>query len=94
MRFPKSRRRATLPRIHRARRALNWSGFAIVAGLIGSTLALALPSLAQAMTTGAFSLPTVWEPWRVVLAILLSSAATATAAYRFTDKGGANAAPK
>lgn len=92
MRFPRSRRRASLPRIHRARKALNWSGLALLAGLTGSTLAIALPALAGAMTSGAFALPDRWEPWRVVLAILLSAATTATVAYRAT--GGHDAPPE
>lgn len=90
MQFPKRQRATTLPRLHRrTKRAVNWAGLAVACGLAGTTAAIALPTLASALTTGSLTLPSQIEPWRAVLAIVCSAAAAATVAYRTPPKGGA-----
>lgn len=89
MQFPRSRRKARLPRLKaRTRRAINWAGLAAVLGLLGTTAAIALPTIAAALTDGTLTLPAHLEPWRVLLAIVCASAAAATIAYRTPQKGG------
>lgn len=92
MQFPRSPRKASLPRLRkRTRRAANSAGLAVLLGLVGTTAAIALPELAHGLTTGTVTLPTTIEPWRAVLAIVFSAAAAATVAYRTPPKGGPDA---
>lgn len=76
MEFPKPRQ--VVPRLSR-RRKLRATQIAALVSVAVATAALAVPELARAVAAGEISVP---EPWRTILAIVLSSAATAIAMHR------------
>ena len=85
MQFPRPRR-VTLPRLSR-RRKLRATQVAALVSVVGTTAVLALPVVVDALRDGSLVVP---EPWRTLLTILTTAAATATISYRTRLTGGAS----
>lgn len=92
MDWPTSDRVASLPRVargRRTRRAARRGQVTLAVTSVGTVLAIALPQIVEALTSGRLQLPDALEPWRVLLIIVLSSLAAALVEYRAGGEAGA-----
>lgn len=83
--FPRPRR-ISLPRLS-PRRRVRATQIATVVSVSTATVVLALPAVVDALRDGSLAVP---EPYRTLLIIIGTAAATATISYR-TQPGGPHA---
>lgn len=83
MEFPKGARAARLPRLARTKRkAARHGGLSLAVGAAATFLAILVPQLIEALTTGELVLPRAIEPWRVLLLLLLNALGQMLVAYK------------